>query len=157
MALLVLGSGMPGVLGYPTTHTINDALVGFAMLVYVSVLLGLSAIPAMAGQARGWQSASRRICQRVVARAFLEARFPECNRVEWIKPRSVRNTGALFDECPVLIEKAGKPGNDEANAGKDRTGQGRERTGAEYIHEQAITDRVGLVARPVLQSVVEDE
>lgn len=53
---------MPSLLGYPTSHTINDALVCFGMLTYLVVLAAAGAVLARVRQAHGCRAGGHAAC-----------------------------------------------------------------------------------------------
>ena len=71
--------------------------------------------------------------------------------VRWSTP------DALFDEHPVFVEGEAEPGDQHPHAHQDRAHQPREEARAENVHEHAVANGVRLVARLVLQRVIEDE
>jgi hypothetical protein len=63
----------------------------------------------------------------------------------------------LLDECPVAVENGVERRDHEADSCQDRAREAWEESRPQDVHEHAIPDPFRLVARLVLQGVVEDE
>ena len=68
-----------------------------------------------------------------------------------------RTADSSFDHSPMLVKNSSDRGQHQADGGHDRAEEPGYEARAENVDEQAVADGVRLVARFVLQRIVENE